>query len=373
MSPRERFLETILFGSPDKIPFEPGTPRESTLKRWQKEGLSSPEKWFDVCCTYTGIPPDERNSTIYLNVSFRMNPMFEEKILEHKDGHYIIQDWMGNITEISDQYDPSYIRHAKDFVTRKWHKFPVENMNDFEEMKKRYIPDDPVRYPSNSDNEFIKLKQRRQITTIVIPGLFWQLREWCGFEPLCMMFIDNPEFVREMLSFWGNFVSAVMKRVLNARILDRIIINEDMAYKEKSMISPEMARNFLLPVWAKWAQEARNADVQIIEIDSDGCVDELIPVWIDAGINCCSPMEVVAGTDLNKLRHKFGKKMAFRGGINKQCIAKGGESLQAELNRLKPVIQSGGYIPGCDHAVPPDVSWQNFLEYCKLLAKLTGW
>lgn len=188
-----------------------------------------------------------------------------------------------------------------------------------------------------------------------------------------MMFIDNPDFVHEMIFFWSNFVSKVLKRVLNAGIVDRILINEDMTYKEKSMISPVMTRRFLFPVWSRWVQEAKNAGVEIIEIDSDGCVDELIPIWIEAGVNCCSPMEVSAGTDLSKLRRQFNKKITFRGGINKQCIAKGGETLVAELNRLKPAIDTGGYIPCCDHAVPPDVSWQNFLEYCKLLGRLTGW
>ena len=37
------------------------------------------------------------------------------------------------------------------------------------------------------------------------------------------------------------------------------------------------------------------------------------------------------------------------------------------------VIKDGGYIPGCDHGVPSDVSWPNFMLYCELLAKATGW
>ncbi len=53
-----------------------------------------------------------------------MNPMFEEKVLEHRDGHYVVQDWMGNVVEISDTFDVTYIRNAVDFVTRKWHRFP---------------------------------------------------------------------------------------------------------------------------------------------------------------------------------------------------------------------------------------------------------
>jgi hypothetical protein len=30
-------------------------------------------------------------------------------------------------------------------------------------------------------------------------------------------------------------------------------------------------------------------------------------------------------------------------------------------------------LPTCDHGVPPDVSWPNFIEYTRRLAQLTGW
>ena len=65
--------------------------------------------------------------------------------------------------------------------------------------------------------------------------------------------------------------------------------------------------------------------------------------------------------------------VAFSGGVDKRCIAQGGKSIEDELKRIRPAIKSGGYIPGCDHAVPHDVSWANYMYYVKLLAKETGW
>jgi hypothetical protein len=65
--------------------------------------------------------------------------------------------------------------------------------------------------------------------------------------------------------------------------------------------------------------------------------------------------------------------MAFGGGIDKRALAAGGDAMRAELMRVAPLIAEGGYVPGCDHGVPPDVSWQNFVEYARLLAQLTGW
>jgi hypothetical protein len=73
------------------------------------------------------------------------------------------------------------------------------------------------------------------------------------------------------------------------------------------------------------------------------------------------------------LRHQYGKQMAYGGGIDKRALAAGGEVMRAEVMRVAPLIREGGYIPGCDHGVPSDVSWPNFIEYTRLLAQLTGW
>jgi len=51
----------------------------------------------------------------------------------------------------------------------------------------------------------------------------------------------------------------------------------------------------------------------------------------------------------------------------------GGAVLRAEIARLEPVTKAGGFIPSCDHGIPNDVSWPNFVEHCRLLAKATGW
>jgi len=108
-------------------------------------------------------------------------------------------------------------------------------------------------------------------------------------------------------------------------------------------------------------------------MDSDGYIGDLIPLWIEAGINCCWPVEVAAGNDIVEYRRRFGRTMAYHGGVDKRAIARGGEVMRAEVMRAAPLLEEGGFIPGCDHGVPPDISWPNFVEYARLLAELTGW
>ncbi|MCK5732644.1 MAG: hypothetical protein KAI38_00545 [Candidatus Latescibacteria bacterium] len=374
MTPRERFREALLFGAPDKVPFSPGGPRESTLAVWRQQGLPEGAHYYETLLDILGMEREDSGPQVGLDVSFQMIPTFEEKVLEHRAGHYIVRDWMGAITEISDEFDYTYIRSAKDFVTRKWHKFPVESREDWEEMKTRFDPNTPGRFPEDFDSRCEALRNRDHVLSFHFNGPFWQLREWLGFENLCMMMIEDPEFVQEMVDFWQEFVSQTMAPILKAVEVDCVGISEDMAYKAHSMISPNMVRQFLFPSYQRWVSETAASGCPIFDMDSDGYIGELIPIWIEAGIHCCDPIEVAAHNDIVEFRRLFGKKMAYRGGIDKRAIAKGGKVMEEELMRVvPPLLKEGGFIPGCDHGVPPDISWPDFIEYARLLAKLTGW
>jgi hypothetical protein len=112
----------------------------------------------------------------------------------------------------------------------------------------------------------------------------------------------------------------------------------------------------------------------LFSMDSDGYMAELMPLWIEAGFNCCFPVEVAAGNDIVAYRRQYGRQMAYLGGLDKRALATGGEAMRVEIMRVvPPLLEEGGFIPGCDHGVPPDVSWPNFVEYTRLLAQLAGW
>ena len=389
MTPRERFLETLLFGKPDRIPFAPGGPRESTLRAWRAQGLPEGADYLDIVYgqidarrAEKGLGPSgllPRRHEEGLDVSFKIIPTFEEKVLEHKDGHYIVQDWMGAITEISDEFDYTYIRSARDFVTRKWHRFPPPRAPpptraDWEEnMKWRFNASDPLRFPEDFEARCARLRDRDYPLTLLFNGPFWQLREFCGFEGLCMLLLEDPEFVHEMATFWKDFCSEVMERVLQRVVPDMLHFSEDMAFKEHPMIGPEMTEALCGPAYRQWNDQARAAGVKVFSIDSDGRIDALIPVYLKCGVNCVDPIEVAAGNDIVAMRAAFGEKMAYRGSVDKRAMAAGGATLRAELDRVRPIVQDGGFIPGCDHGVPSDVSWANFQDYALQLAEMTGW
>ena len=373
MNSRERFIETLTFGQPDRIPFTPGGGRESTRARWHAEGLPEDRDPVEYIRELLGIPPESTQPGVDLGYDPRLIPQFEEKVIEHRDGHYVVQDWKGNICEIADTFDVTYLRTARDFVTRRWIKCPVENRDDWEALKPRYAVDAPGRFPDDFAERCARAKERDRPLVVHFSGPFWQLREWCGFEGLCMLMIDDPEFVDEMAVFWKDFVAAVIARILEHVTPDMLHVSEDMAYKAKAMISMDMARRFCMPSWTEWSAQIKAAGCPLAGIDSDGFIGELIPLWIESGMNACDPIEVAAHCDIVAFRETFGRKMAYSGGVDKRCMAKGGQVIRDELKRIEPVVREGGFIPSCDHGVPSDISWDDFLDYSRLLARMTGW
>jgi hypothetical protein len=77
MNARERYLETLLFGRPDRVPLAPGGPRESTLAAWHAQGLPEDVHWLDALTEAVGVPREAFEATHGLPEAFRMIPTFE--------------------------------------------------------------------------------------------------------------------------------------------------------------------------------------------------------------------------------------------------------------------------------------------------------
>ncbi|MCC6579583.1 MAG: hypothetical protein IT440_04020 [Phycisphaeraceae bacterium] len=374
MTERERFIATLTFKQPDRVTWNPGHGRRSTRVNWYKQGL--PESVTDYHAyirDLLGIEQPAPFDAPWPGMVLTMMPEFEEKIVEERADSRIVQDWKGNVCEIGKEFMPGDLRGAPDFCTRSWLKCPVESRADWDDMKRRYNPDEPGRFPADFKQNCAKLKHRTHPLGLVFSGPFWQLREWLGFENLCMLFLDDPAMAQDMVDFWQQFVHEMLSRLFEHVVPDYMMINEDMAYKEKPMIGPDMCRKFLSRCWTDWSKLCKQAGVPVVGVDSDGRVDELIPVWIECGMHWNSPLEVAAGNDLPAFRRKYGTRMSYSGGVDKRMMAKGGKALRDEMARLEPVVKAGGFIPSCDHGVPSDVSWPDFVEYSRLLAEMTGW
>jgi hypothetical protein len=50
--------------------------------------------------------------------------------------------------------------------------------------------------------------------------------------------------------------------------------------------------------------------------------------------------------------------------MNKNAFARDRAAIDAEVERLKPLVALGGFIPCPDHRIAPDAKWDMVRYYC---------
>jgi hypothetical protein len=94
-------------------------------------------------------------------------------------------------------------------------------------------------------------------------------------------------------------------------------------------------------------------------------------MWLESGINIMFPIES-AHTDVFKLAEEQGERGFLRGAYEKRAIISGPKAIDAEFERLMPLIESRRLIPHTDHLVPPDVPFEHYLYYRKRKCQILG-
>ncbi|NLS95717.1 MAG: hypothetical protein GXX96_26580 [Planctomycetaceae bacterium] len=198
-------------------------------------------------------------------------------------------------------------------------------------------------------------------------GFFGSLRNMLGVQNLCVAFYDQPRLIERMMEERADRIIEITAEVLKHTQFDTFWFWEDMAYKAGPLVGPELFGRFAMPHYRRVCEWLRSQGIRHIGLDSDGNIEALIPLWLEAGITHLWPFEVQSGMDVVKVRRQYGKQLGMIGGLDKRVLVQGGETMRREVDRVMPVVDDGGYIPELDHSVPPDVSWANFCEYIEYL------
>ena len=203
-------------------------------------------------------------------------------------------------------------------------------------------------------------------------GFFGSLRNMLGVEGLCLAFYDQPALVERMMEQRADAIIAITEEVLRYTDFEIFWYWEDMAYNHGPLISPELYGKFALKHYRRVNDWLRSQGIKHIGLDSDGDIRKLIPLWLEAGLDMLWPFECQSGMDVVEVRRTYGHDLIIAGGIDKRAIARGGDAIEQEVDRVMPLVEDGGYIPELDHSVPPDVSWPNFCRYIEYLKLRLG-
>jgi Uroporphyrinogen decarboxylase (URO-D). len=362
----EREISIYTFGNIDRLPRRDWGIFDDTKKRWASEGWDGNYEQF----LYDENPYAEELIDL-VGIDLPLVPAFKEEIIDENDEYIYIRTVSGAVEQfpkgksrLTGESMPFYVKH------------PVETEEDwYNKIKPRLNPDSPerwVRFNKKSDEVLEIVNRNKKLYEASSIGGYMFLRAMMGPEKTLLAFYDYPDMVHDMMKTWLHLVKTCLLRVQSKIPFFKFLMGEDISYKNGLLISPEMVEEFLFPYYNDLFNSLRKGQEQFLhlEIDTDGNLWEVLPLYMKVGFNVFRPFEVAAGNDVVEYAVKY-PKLVISGGIDKRILSESKEAIRKELVRIMPfMVERGGFIPTCDHNVPSTVSYENYLFYRQLMTTL---
>jgi len=332
-----------------------------SLDRWIREGHIKGYEDLDALCKFD--PPGDYGLGNLGWCEGGFLPIFEEKVLEDRGEYEVIQDFAGRHLLVfkgrRNGFMPEYIDH------------PVKDMLTWErDVKWRMDFGAPGRMEGLQRTIAEAKKHAAQGLMIVanLVGGYMYLRSLMGPEGILYMLYDEPELVRDCMETWFSLADRAYEVIQKEVTIDEFFLGEDICYNHGSLISPDMIKEFLFPYYQQLYTNIKRRNIDrsrhvYFQVDTDGYCLPVIPLYKEIGMDMMSPFEVASNCDVVAARQQY-PDLVMSGGMDKREIAKGREAIDRMVDRIMPPLRkSGGYIPTCDHGVPEEVAFEDFLHF----------
>ena len=361
MNGRERFHEAMHFGTPDAIPLwdlEGFT--EEAIRVWCQQGFPTGMRVYD----YFSFDGTYKDCRVPLDAG--PIPSFVPRMLQADD------EWTTTI----DRYGFTVRTSKKQGVGPRIYYYvapAVRTRQDWQQYKRRYDPHDIRRYPLYWGEELLAhyrhASQPIGLAMVWGPGRGIKHGYTLGHKAFLHALYDDPALIHDIFDFWADFTIELIRPVVEGTTIDYLILNEDgLAYKNHSLVSPATYRTFWSPYVRKVVDFVRGAGVDVVGFYTSGDFSALIPVLLETGFNLFAPLECAAGMEALQVREAFGRDVLLMGNIARAALMADKASIDAEFHSKVPrLIEQGGYIPVLDDMVLPDIPFENYRHYIRLI------
>ena len=291
-----------------------------------------------------------------------LSPAFEQKELERcADGSRIIRNEEGLICRVK----PGLTSIPGEIGT---------SLTDRTVWEEEYLPRLKMSADRVAFDTLEKLppkEERNYPLGLGLGSLLGHMRNMLGVEQLSYLYVDDEDLYREIVDTLCGLCYECAKAALETGVqLDYAHYWEDICFKNGPLVSPKVFAELIGPWYKKITKLVNAHGIDIISVDCDGWIDLLLPIWLENGVNTMFPIEVGTwNASIGPWREKYGRDLRGVGGMNKNVFARDKAAVEAEVERLKPLIDLGGYIPCPDHRIAPDAKFELVQYYCELMRK----
>jgi hypothetical protein len=298
-----------------------------------------------------------------LGGSFDLFPSFETEVLKmESDGSKILRDPSGLIVKEK----PGIVSIPSEIGT---------SLTDRDAWEKLYLP--KLQWTEDRIDANWK-KSIERIDNLGIPVGFYAgsfigiVRNMLGVENLSYLYADDEDLYIEVINTISDLTFKCTKHLLESGAkFDFAQYWEDICFKNGPLVTPTVFKEIVAPQYKRTTDLFKQYGINIVAVDCDGLIDSLIPMWLENGVNTMFPIEVGTwNASIGPWREKYGKEIRGIGGMNKNAFSKDIKAVDDEIERLKPLIAMGGFIPCPDHLIAPDAKFELVQYYCDKMRKL---
>lgn len=191
-----------------------------------------------------------------------------------------------------------------------------------------------------------------------IGGPFLRTEFLRGKTRYLMDIAEDPELVMEMAGRMNDFLLSLgSEAVKRGGLYDTgIWIFDDMAYNAGPLISPKAFEKIFLPLYKKLVGGLKEAGARYVLFHSDGNIEPLLDMLVEAGIDGINPVEPRSGMSIEALKKKYGEKLRYIGGMcNSDVLVNGPkERIVDQARNIIELAKDGGVVIGT-HSVGVDI------------------
>ena len=380
LTSRERVLAVLNHETPDRVPIVLGPsnatgismPAYRNLKKHL--GFEAPERylydWEELGTALMDEPILERLHSDVRGVYDREPLHIREMNAKREPGSTYFNSWgVGSVEGDPGTWFPFVHPLAETHSIADLDAYPWPDMND------------PTRV-AHVRAEAEKLKKENNYAILATPWLAFPLERAYAMQRMDRFFLNlgkYPDFAVAMVTKIAELCKTLMGHFLRecGDNIDMIKIGDDLGMQTSLMLSPKMYRKLIKPIHADYIAFIKSHTNARVFFHTDGDVFDLLPDFVEMGVDVLNPIQTSAGkmSNLTELKKQFGKNLVFCGAIDTHRGLPFGtpDEVRAEVKRIIETLgKDGGYMLASVHTIMPDVPPENILAMVDAVEEY-GW
>ena len=358
MTLRQRWRRTMFFQHVDVLPNMEFGYWEETLTGWHRQGL--PPEVTDEASAYAYFGIENWETCWGIDV-MGLRPGFTYEVLSEDADYRTYRADDGSVQRINRHGHKSIPQHLS---------FPISDRSSWESFRERLRPG-PERLTATWPTLAAAYQDRTYPLAIWFGSLIGLPRNWIGFENIAIMVKEEPELLEEIVETLCQLICDSLGRVLPDVEFDFGVGWEDICFNGGPIVGPRFMQDVVRPRYQRITRLLARHGCHLAWTDCDGNILPILDSFAGGGINICFPVEVHGGSDPFAIRRRHPDQR-LQGGFDKMKLRAGRAAIRAEVDRLTPLVRAGGFVPGVDHRVQADVSFDDYRYYLRLKLEVWG-